>query len=207
MMEPGPNDIVKETTLEEMCIYIFSKPPTQPMTNVIQLQPESDQHILPSQEGSYIFEILQNILFNGIATAFPDYVDSDGKKYLNLSKLTLEDCEELKKYMRSMGYDICIDMIPLSQEEIELSKIDPQQAVKKIFSKNIDNNESVDSDYESEESNYESEESNILIKERSCKCGWELTKGGSNKHFSDYYTHFIRTDNLGISLHFLQYRY
>jgi len=205
-MEPGPNDIVHEVTLEEMCEKLFYEPPKEPFTNVIELQNSHDYTITPEEQGAYIFEVLQNILFNGIATAFPNYLDDDGKKYLNLSMLTLEDCELLKKYMRSLGYDICIDMIPLTEDQIALSKIDPSRAVKEIFTNKIID---MDEDDSFENENFENEnfENEIKYKRKECKCGWKSTGDDSNKHFSDYYTHFIRTDNIGISLHFLQYTF
>jgi hypothetical protein len=210
-MEPGPNDIVYEVTLEEMCDKLFSKPPTAPFTNVIELQNAQISH---EEQGSYIFEVLQNILFNGIATAFPNYLDDDGKKYLNLSMLTLEDCELLKKYMISLGYDICIDMIPLTDDQIALSKIDPSRAVKEIFTNKIidfsEDDASGDEDIEYEnfenENEYDSFKDEIKYRKKDCKCGWKATDNDLNKHFSDYYTHFIRTDNIGISLHFLQFK-
>ena len=126
-MEPGQNDIVKEVTLEEMCIEIFSRPPKQPRTNVLQLHETCSDEILTNNEGQYVFEMLQNILFAGIATAFPEYIDDDDLKYINLSMLTMKDFEKLKEYFRSMGYDICIEIIFLNEEDIELLKNGEQQ--------------------------------------------------------------------------------
>ena len=174
-MEPGPNDIVKEVTLEQMCVEIFSKPPKRPRTNVIQLHEECSDEVSSNEEGLYVFEMMQNILFAGIATAFPEYIDEDGK-YINLSMLTIKDFDKLKEYFRSMGYDICMDMLELTNEQIELFKQEPNKAIKDIFV-----NGSGDDD--------------------TCKCGWLCSK--TKHHFSDYRLHFIRTDNIGISLHFI----
>ena len=177
-MEPTSNDIVHEgISLEDMCVHVFSKPPQPPFTNVIEAQLDPTDNITPEESGSFAFGMLQNVLFNGIAIAFPEYVD---QKHLNLSMLTMENCELLKKYMRSFGYDICFDMIELTDEQIELARTNPYGAVKEIFKE----------PYSGE----------------SCKCGWIPSPKGTNKHLSDYYTHFIRSDNIGISLHFKNYQ-
>ena len=171
-MEPGPNDIVKEVTLEQMCVEIFSKPPKGPRTNVIQLHEKCCDEVYSCDEGVYVFEMLQNILFAGIATAFPQYID---EKFINLSMLTIKDFEKLKEYFKSMGYDVCMDMVPMTNEQIQLFKENPNEGIKDVF--------------------------RIGEIEESCKCGWINSKNKS--HFSDYRLHFIRTDNIGISLHFI----
>jgi hypothetical protein len=184
-MEPRSNDIVKEVTLEQMCTEIFSKPPKKPRSNVIQIHETCSEDIPINEEGEYVFEMLQTILFTGIATAFPECIDDDGKRYINLSMLTMNNFEKLKEYFRSMGYDICMEMIPLTEEQIALFKHDPKSGVKNIFSTNRDTNDSDDLELES------------------CKCGWIKSK--NKAHFSDYKLHFVRNDNLGISLHFILY--
>lgn len=179
-MDPTPNDIVKEVTLEQMCYEIFSKPPKKPRSNVIQLHETCCDDIPINEEGQYVFEMLQTILFTGIATAFREYIDEDDKKSINLSMLTIKDFERLKEYFRSMGYDICMNMIPLTNEQIELFEQDPNLGIKTIFSGNR-----LDNDMDS------------------CKCGWISSK--NKAHFSDYKLHFVRKDNIGISLHFILY--
>lgn len=218
----------QDVTIEEMCYIIFTKPVAPVKSNVLMLHEscEIPQHELPE----HVFKLLKNILFLGISIKFPQYCESnDVKQYIHLSKVNMQDFQLLRKYFNSFGYDICINTLKLNSEQIELSKIDMNLAIKYIFQNPIniikqrnenkitnrsneskeneendenesgsdENEESGSEESESEESE-ENEENRGIINGK-CKCGWELNK---IKHFSNYYTHFIRNDNIGVSLHF-----
>ena len=193
-----PNSIVKEVTLESMCAEIFSKPPNPPRSNIIQIHETCVDEVPENEQGTFAYEFLQNMLFSGIAIAFPKYVDNESNEKLNLSKITMNDFEHIKKYMQSFGYNLCIDIIPISEEDAELNKINPKQAVINLLKNKC---KDMDVDVESDLGDSNSSSHSTKIK---CKCGWSADKN-KPPHFSDYYIHFIRNDNLGISLHFILY--
>jgi hypothetical protein len=165
--------VVKELSIDDLCEEIFSKSPKPPHSSMMQLHENCAVGVPPEETGQYIFEMFEHILFQGISIVFPQYTnvnEDTGKKTLQLSKLSLNDFELLRKYMKSVGYDICLNIKPIPSE---LSNVDPKTALKIVFDEG----------------------------EEECSCGWDKSK--NINHFSNYYLHFIRLDNIGVSLHFL----
>lgn len=174
------NTVTKEVTLEEMCKEIFSKPPKPPCSSEMQLHENCAKSVEKDEESAYVFDMFKNVLYLGISIVFPDYCVNGNKekKTIQLSKMRMEDFELIRKYMQSLGYDVCLCIKPMTEDEYEISRAYPKEVLNAIFKDEIKDD---------------------FI----CKCGW--SKKTNKNNFSNHYLHFIRSDKLAVSLHFKIY--